>query len=153
MKIYCLKKLDGGCAIMWLYTDHTPEEQVAKWPAEERAVYPDPLEYREIAEADVPTDREFRDAWEDSGAAINHNMDKARAIHMDRIRVMRDKELSKLDVAYQRADEIGDTDRKAAVAAEKQKLRDTPQTFDLTSAATPGELKNLWPMGLPKPVG
>lgn len=32
--------------------------------------------------------------------------------------------------------------------AERQKLRDIPQSFDLTMAATPEELKNLWPSEL-----
>ena len=36
-----------------------------------------------------------------------------------------------------------------AIAAEKQVLRDIPQTFDLTTD-TPEELKDKWPKGLPK---
>ena len=39
----------------------------------------------------------------------------------------------------------------AAIAAEKQKLRDIPQTFDLTTENdTVEELKEKWPEGLPK---
>ena len=37
----------------------------------------------------------------------------------------------------------------AAIATEKQALRDIPQTFDLTTD-TADELKEKWPEGLPK---
>lgn len=78
------------------------------------------------------------------------NMAKARGLHMNRIRKVRDAELAKLDIEYQRADERGNPTEKAAVAARKQALRDIPATFDLTVANTPAELKALWPEGLPR---
>lgn len=36
------------------------------------------------------------------------------------------------------------------VTTEKQKLRDLPQTLDLTVAQTPEDLKALWPADLPR---
>ena len=42
-------------------------------------------------------------------------------------------------------------DSHKAIAIEKQKLRDIPQTFDLTTENdTVEELKEKWPDGLPK---
>ena len=76
------------------------------------------------------------------------NMDKARGIHMDRIREVRNAELAKKDIEYMKALEADDG-RAATVAAEKKALRDIPQTFDLTTD-TPEELKEKWPEGLPK---
>jgi len=80
---------------------------------------------------------------------IQVNMAKARAIHMDAIRGVRDAELAALDIPFIRALESGDTDAQAKIARTKQILRDIPQTFDLT-AKTPMQLKNKWPAELPK---
>ena len=78
------------------------------------------------------------------------NMDKARAIHMDEIRKVRDVELAAKDITFMRAVEAGDTDTQALIAAEKQTLRDIPQTFALTTENdTPMELKAKWPTELP----
>jgi hypothetical protein len=79
---------------------------------------------------------------------IKVNMDKAKVIQMDKIREVRNKELTKKDVEYMKALEADDGSA-ATVAAEKKALRDIPQTFDLTTD-TPEELKEKWPEGLPK---
>ena len=82
---------------------------------------------------------------------VNVNMTKARAIHMDAIRVVRNAELVKKDLTSLRAIEAGDTDAQATIGTEKQVLRDIPQTFDITTGVdTPEELKEKWPEGLPK---
>ena len=80
---------------------------------------------------------------------INVDMTKARAIHMDAIRVVRNAELAAKDVTFMRAVEAGDTDAQATIGTEKQTLRDLPATFDLTTAGTPELLKSLWPTELP----
>ena len=76
------------------------------------------------------------------------NMSKARGIQMDKIREVRNKELAKKDIEFMKALEADDGSS-TAIAAEKQVLRDIPQTFDLTTD-TPEELKDKWPKGLPK---
>jgi hypothetical protein len=83
---------------------------------------------------------------------INVNMSKARVIQMDAIRMVRDAELVKTDLQFMQAIEAGDTNAQATIAAEKQTLRDIPQTFDLKIARTPAQLKNKWPDGLPLPL-
>ena len=79
---------------------------------------------------------------------VTVNMPKARGIHMDKIRLVRNKQLADLDVAFMRAVETGDASEQARVASEKQALRDIPQTLDLTTD-TPEELKAIWPVELP----
>jgi hypothetical protein len=79
---------------------------------------------------------------------INVDMAKARAIHMDAIRVVRDAELVAQDIKFMRAVEAGDTGAQATIATQKQVLRDIPQTFDLKSARTPAQLKERWPFEL-----
>jgi hypothetical protein len=70
---------------------------------------------------------------------ITINLDKAKAITKDRLRVERTPLLQAQDVAFQRALESGqDT---AAIVAEKQRLRDITALAD--SATTLDELKTL----------
>ena len=78
------------------------------------------------------------------------NMTKARAVHMDKIRVVRNAELVKKDLTSLRAIEAGDTDAQATIGTEKQVLRDIPATFDITTGVdTPEKLKAKWPAELP----
>ena len=81
---------------------------------------------------------------------INVNMAKARAIHLEVIRKVRNAELVKEDVTFMRAVEAGDTDTQATIATKKQTLRDLPATFDITTDVdTPEKLKAKWPSELP----
>jgi len=81
---------------------------------------------------------------------INVNMAKARTIHMNNIRVVRNRELAAKDITFMRAVEDADLDAQATIKTEKQNLRDIPQTFDITTGVdTPEQLKAKWPAGLP----
>ena len=79
-------------------------------------------------------------AWEmDVDGTPKVNMTKARVVHIDRIRVARDAELTKLDVPSLRAVESADDAEQARIGTLKQTLRDIPETFDLSVYATPDE--------------
>lgn len=91
----------------------------------------------------APKDRTFRDAWQLEGDAITVDMDKAREIHLDRLRTERKPLLEALDVKYQRADEVGDADAKADVVAQKQALRGITDDARIADASTPDELNAL----------
>ena len=96
--------------------------------------------------------RDARDgAWEiDTDGRPKVNMAKARGVQMDKIRVVRNKELVTEDTNMLKALEAGDTSAQSAVNTKKQTLRDIPQTFDLTTDNdTPAELKVKWPSELP----
>jgi len=81
---------------------------------------------------------------------VNVNMVKARAIHLEEIRRVRNAELAKEDITFMRAVEAGDTDAQATIATKKQTLRDLPATFDITTGVdTPEQLKAKWPTELP----
>ena len=81
---------------------------------------------------------------------INVNMDKARAIHLEEIRRVRNEELAKEDITFMRAVEAGDTDAQNTIKTKKQTLRDLPATFDITTDVdTPEKLKAKWPTELP----
>lgn len=74
---------------------------------------------------------------------ISVDMNKARAIHRDRMRSARAPKLTALDVAFQLALEAGsDT---SVIVAQKQALRDVTADLDIEVAQTPDELKQVWP--------
>ncbi len=100
-----------------------------------------------IEYADLPKDRVFRDAWKKSGGSVVTDMPRARIIHMDRIRMVRDIELVNSDVELTRAMEEGES--LTALKARRQALRDIPQTFDLKQATTSKQLNLKWPAELP----
>ena len=94
-------------------------------------------------------DRTFRDAWEWKASSVKVNMPKARAIHMEKIRKVRNEELAKLDIPYMRAVEDGDTTAQSTIKEKKQVLRDIPANFKLSSYKTPEKLAAAFPSELP----
>ena len=95
-------------------------------------------------------DGTFRAAWVWDGAAVAVDMTKARVIHMDAIREVRNAELVAKDITFMRAVEAGDASAQSTIGAEKQTLRDIPATFDITTDVdTPEKLKAKWPAELP----
>lgn len=117
-------------------------EEIAK------QVVPKGKKYKLIAESEIPKDRQFRAAWKIHGDKLVHDMDIAREIHMDRIRSMRTETFKKLDLEFTRALESGDMDKVKEFGQKRQKLRDIPQTFDLTGAENVQQLKSLIPSEL-----
>lgn len=88
--------------------------------------------------SEKPTDRTFREAWNHD---LSVDMGKAREIHRDRMRQLRQPMLSALDVEYMRADEAGDAAQKLEIIKRKQQLRDVTKHPAIESASTPDDLK------------
>lgn len=98
---------------------------------------------RDAASLNVPQDRTFRGAWQFSGDVVEVDMVIARDIHRDNLRAERVPQFDKLDAAWFRAAETSDTEAQAAIAAQKQALRDVTSDSRIEAAATPDELKAL----------
>jgi len=104
-----------------------------------------------VVDIDIPEWDYLRYSWIFVGGHISYDMSKARGIQMDKIREVRNKELTNLDVPFMRAIELGDVTEQQSIGERKQILRDIPQTFDLTTENnSPEELKQKWPDGLSK---
>lgn len=72
--------------------------------------------------------------------AITIDINKAKEVWKDKIRVKRTNALAKLDIDYMRAQEAGsDT---TSIVADKQTLRDLPSQVD--TATTTDEIKAVW---------
>jgi hypothetical protein len=86
-------------------------------------------------------DDDFFDAWELDGETVSVNFTKSQAITKDRLRAERVPLLAAQDVAFMRATETADGVTLAAVAAEKQRLRDITNLVD--ACTTLDELRGL----------
>lgn len=99
------------------------------------------VEHEIVDVESIPADRDYRNAWEISEGKIGVNMPKAFEIQKDRLRMERKPLLEALDVEYMQALEKGDTAAQAAIAAQKQSLRDATDHPLIAEATTPEELK------------
>ncbi len=89
----------------------------------------------------LPTYQEFFMAWEFNNGSVDINIEKAKDITKQRLRMERTPLLAELDVQFQRALEDG-SDTKDIVD-KKKALRDVTLHPDLLNATTPEELKSL----------
>ena len=96
---------------------------------------------REASSLTVPQDRIFRGSWQLNGVAVEEVMEKAVEIQKDNLRQERKPLLEALDVETMKALETGGD--VAAIAAQKQALRDVTDDPRLAGAANTEELKAL----------
>jgi hypothetical protein len=102
---------------------------------------PEGVEYKIIESVEI--DNEYFNAYEfDAELGAKVNIDKAKAIHLDKFRSARAPKLAKLDIDFMKAVEAGDEAKKAEIIAAKQALRDvtlTPLPNDFAG------IKATWP--------
>ena len=97
--------------------------------------------YKIVESLDI--DNEFFNAYEfdaDLGAKVN--IDKAKAIQLDKFRAARAPKLTKLDIDFMKAVGVGDQTKRDEIIAEKQAL------CDVTLTQLPNDLagiKATWP--------
>lgn len=100
---------------------------------------PQGCRFKVIAASNIPTDREFRDAWRLAGSSIAVDIAAARDIKTASLRAQRQPLLDALDVQFQQAQETGaDT---TAIVAEKNRLRTI--TDGVAACETVDELKAI----------
>jgi hypothetical protein len=87
----------------------------------------------------LPQDDVFFDAWELNNNVVSENLNKAKNIKKEKLRIERAPLLQAQDVAFQRALETGANT--TAIVAEKQRLRDITQLAD--QATTIEQLKQI----------
>jgi hypothetical protein len=96
------------------------------------------------ADATIPSDRHFRNAWTLSGKTITEDLTASKVIFKDKIREVRKPLLDAEDVIYMKALEADDADAKTASVAKKKALRDAPAASAISSADTIAKLKAAW---------
>jgi hypothetical protein len=137
------KKLDGSVGVV------IPAPTFSGTIEELAQAVPEGLEYREIEDSDIPSDRLFRAAWCDVSAEskIDIDINKAQNIHLGRLRDIRNKKLKDLDIEVTIAVETGDSAKLAILRDKKQELRDMPDLIkvELESIVDIEQLKTYVP--------
>lgn len=123
MKII-LKSKEGNIAIMTLVGDSDKEEAIKKFKESHPDLYTDYYEY----DGELPTNRDFRDAWTFKNNKVVVDDKKALQIHMDRIRQSRDSKLEELDKEQLRY--FSDSNKIKEIESKKQILRDLPNKWN-----------------------
>jgi hypothetical protein len=102
---------------------------------------PEGIEYKIVDSVDI--DNNYFDAYEfDAEIGAKVNIERAKAIHLDKFRSARSPKLQKLDIDFMKAVEANDEAKKAEIVAAKQALR------DVTLTTLPDDLagiKATWP--------
>lgn len=94
-----------------------------------------------VNQKDLP-DNWFHRAWDIVNGKVIVDMEKAREIHKERIRVARTKKMAELDIEFQRAMEKNKNTKD--IVSQKQRLRDATEDPKINSAQTTEELKSIW---------
>jgi hypothetical protein len=102
---------------------------------------PEGIEYKIVDSVEI--DNNYFDAYEfDAEIGAKVNIERAKAIHLDKFRSARSPKLQKLDIDFMKAVEANDEAKKAEIVAAKQALR------DVTLTTLPDDLagiKATWP--------
>ncbi len=99
--------------------------------------------WRYIMPDDLPKHRIYRAAWKDTGTAIDHDMDRARAHHRKMIRHLRRPAMDKLDGEWMKAVAKNDATTARAIDEKRQALRDAPADPRIDAAKTIDDLLKL----------
>lgn len=117
-------------------------------------------EIEKISASDPTLTFKFKGKLSETGVAINffygalavdsdnklaYDMVKARNIWRDILRRLREPKFAQLDLAYQRADEEGNTELKADIVAKKNILRDCTADPDIEAATSLNDLRRTLP--------
>lgn len=84
---------------------------------------------------------EFFNAWELNGSTVTVNLTKAKDIAKNNLRTERAPVLAALDIQFMRAVESGNTSQQAAIAEQKDELRNITAHSSITGATTVDGLK------------
>ena len=98
--------------------------------------------YKIVDETAIPVDRTFRMAWKFD---LSVDMAKAREIWRDKMRTVRKVKFAILDAQAAKASDENDAVEQGRVALARKALRDVTTHPGIDAAATPKELKLVWP--------
>lgn len=149
MKKFIIKRKDGGISLGIVCEENMNlDDEVKKWKESSQLDF---IYYQ--FEDRIPTDPDgyFHDAYdhnEEQGLFID--MDKARHIHMDHLRLLRSQKFIELGFPFRFHPQLEEKLFEEEIKNKLKMLRDIPQNFDLSFAKNPDELRKLIPELLKK---
>lgn len=99
--------------------------------------------YHRIEDADLPAQRDYRNAWEFVGGKVTENLAKAKEIHRDRLRRERTELLVPLDIEVSKSIAIGDLAAAQTAESQRQALRDITEDPRIDAATSVDELRQI----------
>lgn len=99
----------------------------------------------ELTLEDLPSDREFRNAWDIQDAKIGYDLEKARGIQLERIRAARAPVLAELDKQFIIAQETQDAAALAEIVSKKQSLRNITEPLKTAILTSIDDVKAVFP--------
>ncbi len=136
---------DGSIAITTMANSKATVEEMIDHANELTLKNPDYINYILMNDYFVPTDRYFREAWKHETGNIAVNMDKAKNIHLDKLRDIRSQKFIDLGFPQRLNPQVENAILDETTKAKLKELRDFPQTLDLTNVHNPDQLKNIIP--------
>lgn len=145
---------DGGVSIIIPNTKEAVEKDLRRQLSDAEfeqhvrdvSIPMDAINVAEVEDINIPSDREFRNAWKQNGGAIDIDLAEAKNIQLDRIRKAREPKLIDLDKEFMLALEKGlDT---TIIAAKKQELRDITEPLKNLNPTNIQEIKDAFPQEL-----
>jgi hypothetical protein len=106
---------------------------------------PEGQEYFILDKSALPEDRYFRNAWKHDNGSIKIHMDKAKSIHLNKLRDIRSQKFIDLGFPQQLNPQVENAILGDDLKATLKELRDFPQNMDLSSVSDPDTLKSLIP--------
>jgi len=103
---------------------------------------PHAKKYRIVETSQLPPDPEFWGAWT---IDCEVDIEKAKSIWLDKIRLVRNEKLKQLDLEWMIAMEQGESKQAGEIAAKKQLLRDVTERREFRKVKTVEQIKQYWP--------
>ncbi len=108
----------------------------------------------EIDVANLPPNREFRNAWRVSGGSVDVDMPLARGVHAERIANAQVAEIARLKVEERKERLKGNTsqaDTHATTVTALEALDLNVLATQIGAAPNPKALSAIWPANMPRP--
>lgn len=140
--LVAIQRADGGLSIMNVAPRADVNAEIDKWKTAHPNEY---VSHAAVTDTAIPADRAYRNAWRLNAGNIEHDMTKARALHLTGIRAKRNAMLDATDKLMLKATETNDVTAVAELKALRQRLRDIPADImaSVTAARDTAELKAI----------
>ncbi len=141
----------NGVSVLNPIGDIDIEHEVSKWRSAQPLGHDDYINhYVYEGNPDFFDDYTFRGAWKANDNILEVDMQKARIIHLARIRAARQEKFIEMGFPYKLDSNLEIAIIPLSTRNKLNLLRNIPAVIDLLKATTPLELKAVWPQELKK---